>query len=83
MNKSQRYIINTAVAVVVAMALFPPWYMKAGGGRVINLGYAPIFLPPTYEKSVLSGTINMKTLFVQWVAVVVVAAWAYKMKGER
>jgi len=83
MNNFQRYIINIAVTVMVVMALFPPWNMNVSRGRVIDLGYAPVFLPPTYKQTNLSGTINMETLIVQWVAVIIVAAWGYKMKSHK
>jgi hypothetical protein len=46
MQKTQQIIVMIGVALVVAMALFPPWSFVDENKVAQPMGYAPIWKPP-------------------------------------
>jgi hypothetical protein len=68
MNGSQRKVLVVAAIVAGLMLLIPP-YREAWPTLIINLGYQPLFLPPTVRASV-----NLSLLAVQLGVVAAIAA---------
>lgn len=76
MNKSKKKIIFSALAVMVAMLLFPPFEAVATkSGVVSNMGYAWLFDPPRtrVSGSTVYASVNAGMLLLQWFVVVIVA----------
>lgn len=87
MNKTQKKIIYVAMAVIVLMGLFPPWYASIKTSyqtRVVNLGYYLIVDTPheSVNGTFYGGQINFATLFLQWVIVAGLAGGLWYMKKD-
>lgn len=67
MNVAQRRVLILGAAAAAAMVLLPP-YREVWPTRIINLGYQPLFLPPSVYASV-----NVSLLAVQLAVVVGIA----------
>jgi len=84
MNQKQQWVMWTAIVVVCAMCLFPPWTNTA---RFPDFdppdtpgGYAPITSPPTnpHNEPPIGGVqIDFGRLFLQMVIVASLTAGAY------
>ena len=77
-NASSKLIRILGLAVLIAMALFPPWqtrYSLNGQKQSISAGYHPIWQPPAEEVEIPEGAadpahhINVIRLGIQLVAV--------------
>ncbi len=73
MNIKQRKIATWAACVIGAMLIFPPFQLTRTVGA-INMGYAFILEPPTWNA--VPGEVNISMLFIQWLVVVVIAGIA-------
>ena len=77
-----RWILMTAAAAILVMALFPPWQITL---RNINdnCGYAFIATPPPRGTRLeLPCSVDFTRLLVQWVAVAAVAGIALIISGK-
>jgi hypothetical protein len=59
------------IAVLVAMIVYPPFYLVVANGAVLNKGYHWIFRPPDM------ATVNVSMLLIQWIGVLVVGGIAF------
>lgn len=77
MNDSQKKVLLLLGLVIAAMLLFPPFHALLAPGRVRNLGYHPIFDPPTF------GSVNVSLLVAQWLGVAIVGCIALVLLKDR
>lgn len=81
----RKSIVFAALAIMVAMLLYPPFQAVATkSGAVSNLGYAWLFDPPWIKVSgsIVRGSVNISMLFLQWFMVAVVAAIWISFGGD-
>jgi len=83
MNKNQRGALLLLASTILLMLLFPPFQIIIQGST-FNLGYGFIFMPPHWgDNENLSGSVNSSTLFMEWVAVVLIGSIAFfLLKGK-
>ena len=70
MNEKQKRVLMITGVVVLAMLLFPPFHWVGQGGATASAGYGFLFNPP-------GGTLDIGTLFAQWVGVLIVGGIAF------
>jgi hypothetical protein len=72
----RRVAIATATAILLA-SMFPPFQI-AIGNRIVGLGYSFLLSPPYFgNASQLTGSIDIGTLFVEYVGILAVGALAW------
>ena len=80
MNESQRKVLIGVGALVFVMLIFPP-YRVYGGGKysdwVMESGYAFLFNLPD------RATMDVTTLFVQWVGVVIAGSVVFFLLKDK
>jgi hypothetical protein len=75
MNKKQRVVLGAVIIVIIAMFLFPPFYLKGPEGMTVNCGYMFI--------SSKQCQVDTSMLLTQWIGVLIVGGIAYLMaRGE-
>jgi hypothetical protein len=73
MNKPKRIILLLAMALIVIMGLFPPYYFKGRDGFIVSLGYCFIGNAPMVSSKYF-GLVNYVQLLVQWLGVMIMVA---------
>jgi hypothetical protein len=80
MNENQRKVLIGIGSLVAVMLIFPP-YRIYGGGRysdsVIESGYAFLFNLPD------RATMDVTTLFVQWVGVIIAGGVVFFLMKDK
>lgn len=76
MNKRQKRTLQTILAVLVLMFLFPPFHEPLGPGVMENSGFSFILMPPESD-SRITPSINSLQLIAQCFGVAVIGAVAY------
>ena len=61
------------VIIILIMILFPPFHVVYAPGIVINEGYHFLNNPPSFRDQIVA-TVDMKSLFVQLFAVIILAS---------
>lgn len=75
MNKAQKLILLITITIIVAMFVYPPFYVTSYNGVTVNIGYGWVFDPP--KGGSILGTVNTSMLLVQWVGVLIVGSLAF------
>lgn len=78
MNDNRKLLCIGIIAIIVAMAVYPPFQVHWQGG-VRSLGYGWIFSPPLDG----AATIDVAMLIVQWVIVLGIGAIAFVLLRNR
>lgn len=78
LTRRDRIVIRLVLAVIIIMALFPPWRIRRPTGGAYDLGYGFIASPPAYQG--LLGEVDLVRLFIQWAVVVAVALALIKLR---
>ena len=73
MNKRQTRVLIVVVIIILIMILFPPFHVVYAPGIVINEGYHFLYNPPSFRDKIVA-TVDMKSLFVQLFAVIILAS---------
>lgn len=77
MNDNRKLVCIGIIAIIVAMAVYPPFQVH-NQGRTVNLGYGWIFSPPHG-----AATIDVAMLIAQWVIVLGIGAIAFILLRNR
>lgn len=88
LNKTQRKIILSGIAVIVLMGLFPPWtytYKSESKYSENPAGYCFIASPPSRQGSSLTSgiKIDMSRLFIQWTMSIAAAVFGALLTTTR
>jgi len=88
MDKTTLIILSVAIAAIVLMSIFPPWYAWESGGSkkfTIDRGYSPIWNPPEpgEDRWGSSGLIDYGRLLLQCILVVFSAGSIIAMRYFR
>jgi hypothetical protein len=70
-NEEQEKFLKIAVAIIVAMIVFPP-FQQCGGTMCLSKGYGFLFSPPRHHFSVDIGTLVLQIIAVAAVAGLVI-----------
>jgi len=65
----------TAIAILFASA-FPPFQIMIGN-RIVGMGYSFLFSPPIYGASKIIGSVDLGTLFAEYVGILAIGALAW------
>lgn len=82
MNTKQRIVLIGLIAIVLAMALFPPFQFRGANGLTLNLGYAWLFSPPVTQFG-YAGSVNAVQLVAQWAGAIVVTVALFLLAKEK
>lgn len=97
MTKAQLSIILVSAAVLVGMALLPPWVHHTDNGARQSMGYGPLWQPPVaqqeqginifglkleVEEQIRASKVDWERLFLQALMVIVVGGGAYLVLGK-
>lgn len=93
MHSVRKFIVVTALVFMAVTALYPPWLHRDGEGVAVPMGYSFAWQPPVYQKRasadifgltinlnmqpVRANSIDLNTLFKNWLLVLCVGAGAY------
>ncbi|MBK7746866.1 MAG: hypothetical protein IPI39_06450 [Candidatus Obscuribacter sp.] len=93
MHNVRKFIVVTALVFLAVTALYPPWQHKDSAGVAVPMGYSFAWQPPVYQKRasadifgltinlnmqpVRANSIDLNTLFKNWLLVLCVGAGAY------
>lgn len=81
MNSKQQKLLIGMIAVIMLMALFPPFRFIGENGVILNAGYGFVFFPPTLGSFVAQVHVGM--LLTQWVGVLIVGGLAFLLFREK
>lgn len=76
MTEQGKKIIAVAIGIAVLLAVYPPWHIPFDSGVSVSRGYAFIWNPPA------NASINILTLFVQWVGVLLLGFLGVMLFGR-
>lgn len=82
MNQNQKYVLIGGVCVIIAAALYPPFYIDIPRLSTVNLGFSFVLDPPEYKR--FRGSINVPLLLAEWAGTVLVcgALWFLFKDGD-
>lgn len=78
MNDNQKFLCIGIIAIIVAMAIYPPFQLH-WQGRTRTVGYSWIFSPPFDG----AATIDIAMLITQWAIVLGIGAVAFIVLRNR
>jgi hypothetical protein len=83
-NRRQKVILSTIIAIITFTLLFPPFHFSGMNGIVVNTGYGFLLTPPLNSStSTYFSSVNIGMLLTQWFGVLIIGGIAFFLNKNK
>lgn len=83
-NRRQKVILSTIIAIITFTLLFPPFHFPGMHGSILNTGYGFLLTPPmSSSASDYFSSVNIGMLLTQWFGVLIIGGIAFFLNKNK